>query len=80
MLKEKNFTEMRKWVAQNNDIDNAVFYRKLYDVASDVMTPSTAPVLVVKIAEYQYKAAFVADQEINTAAFLTELMVDCEFK
>lgn len=80
MLKEKNFTEMRKWVAMNNDLDSAVFFRKMYDIASEVMTANTVPILVHKLAEYQYKAAFVADQEINTAAFLTELMVECEFK
>lgn len=80
MLKEKNFTEMRKWVAMNTDMDNAVFFRKLYEIASEYVTPNTIPVLVLKLADYQYKAAFVADHEINTAACLTELMVDCEFK
>ena len=80
MLKEKNFTEMRKWVGLNTDLDTATFFRKLYDTAAEFVTPNTVPILVLKISEYQYKAAFVADQEINLAACLTELMVECEFK
>jgi DNA polymerase III delta prime subunit len=80
LLKEKNFTDMRKWVGSNSDIDSASFFRKLYDVAAEYLTPNTIPVLVLKIADYQYKSAFVADQEINMAACLTELMVECEFK
>ncbi len=79
-LKEKNFTEIRKWASINSDIDSAVFFRKLYEIASEVMEPSSVPYLVIKTGEYQYKAAFVADQEINIVAFLTELMVECEFK
>jgi hypothetical protein len=80
LLKEKNFTDMRKWVGSNSDIDSASFFRKLYDVAAEYLTPNTIPILVLKIADYQYKSAFVADQEINMAACLTELMVECEFK
>lgn len=79
-LKEKNFTEMRKWVGQNTDMDSAVFYRKLYDMSSEYMTLNSIPVLVLKIAEYQYKDAFVADHEINLVACLTEIMVECVFK
>lgn len=79
-LKEKNFTEMRKWVGMNSDLDYTTFFRKLYDMSSSVIVPNSVPVLVLKIADYQYKAAFVADQEINTVALLTELMVECEFK
>lgn len=80
LLKEKNFTEMRKWVGINSDIDTNTLFRKLYDSASEHVTLNSVPVLVHKLAEYQYKAAFVADQEINLAACLTELMVECEFK
>lgn len=79
-LKTKNFTEVRKWAAHNNDIDSAVLFRKIYDTASELMTPNSIPILVLKIADYQYKASFVADKEINMVAFLTELMVECEFK
>lgn len=80
LLKEKNFTEVRRWVGLNSDLDTTTFFRKLYDAASDYLKPSSVPQLVLKLADYQYKAAFVADQEINTAACLTEIMVECEFK
>lgn len=80
LLKDKNFTEVRKWVAMNSDMDTPTFYRKLYDEASNYLKPNSVPQLVLTLADYQYKAAFVADQEINTAACLTELMVECEFK
>lgn len=80
LLKEKNFTEVRKWVALNNDVDTTKFFRELYDTSSEYLKPNSIPQLVLKLADYQYKAAFVADQEINTAACLTEIMVECEFK
>lgn len=79
-LKEKNFREMRKWVVLNSDIDPAKIFRKLYDGMYDYMKPESIPQAVVIISRYQYQAAFVADQEINTVAMLTELMVDVEFK
>ncbi len=80
MIKQKNFTEIRKWVGENSDLDSTTFFRKLYDAASEFLKPSSIPQLVILTAEYQYKAAFVADQEINILAFLVELMVDAEFK
>lgn len=80
LLKAKNFTEMRKWVGSNSDIDTTTFFRKLYDTASEFMKPNSVPQLVLTLADYQYKAAFVADHEINLAACLTEIMVECEFK
>jgi len=80
MLKEKNFTGIRKWAGENLDIDSTVFFRRLYDAASGFLKPSSIPQLVLIIADYQYKAAFVADQEVNIVACLTELMVECEFK
>ena len=64
----------------NSDLDTAVFFRHLYDTASDFLKPNSIPQLVLILADYQYKAAFVADQEINLAACLTEVMVECEFK
>jgi DNA polymerase III delta prime subunit len=78
-IKEKDFGAIRKWVA-SNDIDATSFYRKLYDNLYDVLKPQSIPQAVLIIADYQYKGAFVADQEINTVACLTELMVGCEFK
>lgn len=80
LIKEKNFTEVRKWVGLNSDVDTATLFRNLYDTASEYLKPSSVPQLVLTLAEYQYKAAFVADQEINLAACLTEIMVECEFK
>lgn len=80
LLKSKKYEEMRKWAAQNNDIDNAALYRKIYDQASKNCKPQSIPQLVVTLADYQYKAAFVADQEINNVACFTELMMDVEWQ
>ena len=79
-IKTKDFTHVRKWVGENLDTDPVVLFRKFYDTASEYMKPSSIPQLVLLIAEYQYKQAFVADSEINMVAFLTEVMVECEFK
>lgn len=80
LLKEKNFSGVRKWAGENTDIEDIVLFRKFYDLASEHLKPSAIPQLVLIIADYQYKSAFVADREINTVAFLTEVMVECEFK
>jgi DNA polymerase III delta prime subunit len=79
-LRENNFREMRKWVVANIDNDPAQIFRKIYDAAYDVMKKPTIPQLVVILADYQFKSAFVADQEINLVAALTEIMMECEFK
>jgi len=79
-LKAKEFSVVRKWVAQNIDGEVAPFFRTLYESLHDLVTPSSIPQIVVTLADYQYKSAFVADQEINTMALLTEIMVDAEFK
>jgi DNA polymerase III delta prime subunit len=79
-LKEKNFTEVRKWVVSNLDNDSSIILRRVYDALYDVLVPSTIPSAVLIIAKYQYQIAFVADQEINLLAALTELMCECEFK
>lgn len=78
-LKEKNFSEMRKWCVANSDIEPARIYRKVYDSLYDYFKTDSIPQAVVIISKYQYQAAFVADQEINLVACLTELMVDCEY-
>ena len=80
LLKEKNFSGMRKWVAMNVDSDPTSLMRKLYDTSSEKLNPSSIPQLVLLIADYQYKSAFVSDQEVNLVAFLTQVMADCEFK
>ena len=79
-LKEKNFTNMRKWVASNLDNEPVVLFRRIYDEANTVMEKSSVPQLVLTMADYQYKSAFVADQEVNMVACLTQLMAECEFK
>lgn len=79
-LKNKEFTTVRKWVGEHSDIDAATLFRQFYDSASDVLKINSIPQLVLIIADYQYKHAFVTDPEINLVAFLTEVMVECEFK
>ena len=79
-LKEKDFKEVRKWCVHNLDNDPAVLLRRIYDSLSDSLVPSSIPAAVLIIAKYQYQIAFVADQEINLLAALTEIMCECEFK
>jgi DNA polymerase III delta prime subunit len=79
-LKDKNFTEVRKWVVANLDNDAHLVLRRVYDACYESLTPSSIPAAVLVIAKYLYQGGFVADQEINTLAALTELMVECEFK
>jgi DNA polymerase III delta prime subunit len=79
-LKEKDFGSARKWVTNNLDNDPVKMYRKLYDSLYELLKPNSVPQMVLILAKYQYQAAFVADQEINTIACLTEIMVDAEFK
>ena len=80
LLKERKFKDVRKWVGQNSDIEPTVLYRRLYDTASEYLSETSIPQLVLHIADYSYKSAFVADQEVNLVACLTEIMTDCEFK
>ena len=79
-LKDKNFPEVRKWVVDNLDNDSSVLLRRLYDSLYETLVPNSIPAAVLIIAKYQYQIAFVADQEINLLAALTEIMVECEFK
>ena len=79
-LKEKNFPEVRKWVNNNMDNDTSVLFRRIYDSLYKSLVANTIPAAVLVIAKYQYQMAFVADQEINMLACLTEIMVECEFK
>ena len=79
-LKEKDFTSVRKWVAKNSDIETTQLFRDLYDKAVDFLEPKSIPQLVLILADYQYKAAFVADHELNTVAAMTEIMIQCQFK
>ena len=79
-LKERQFTAMKKWVVQNLDNDPKQIMRKIYDSLYTYLEPASIPAAVLIIGEYQYKSAFVADQEINLVAFLTEVMSECKFK
>jgi replication factor C small subunit len=78
-LRDKNFQNMRQWVVSNVDNDPATVYRKIYDKLYEVLEKSSIPQAVLIIADYQYKSAFVADQEVNLVACLVELMAECEF-
>ncbi len=80
LLKEKDFTETRKWVTQNLDNDPVRIFRSIYDNLYDNLQPETIPHAVLILADYQYKSAFVADQEINFTACLTEIMSQVKFK
>lgn len=78
-LKEKNFTGMRKWVAENLDNDGSMLRRLLFDKSPKIMVKKSIPQLILFINEYDYKEASVVDKEINMVAFLTEVMFDCTF-
>ena len=80
MMKDKDFTEVRKWVAKQTDADTTGLFRELYDTATNNLELGSIPQLVLILAEYQYKAAFVADHELNIMAALTEVMANCKFK
>lgn len=78
-LKDKNFTEVRKWAKNNIDSDVNILYNQFYDVAADIVKKNSIPQLVLLIAQYQYQNAFAANTEINFVAFLTEAMLSLEF-
>lgn len=77
-MKEKNFTNVRKWVAENTDMESAEFYRKFYDHASNIVASKDIPYLVLLIAKYSYQDPQTLDKQINTTAFLVEVMANCE--
>ena len=79
-LKEKNFSAVRKWCVDNLDNDPSILLRRIYDALYSSLKNSSIPAAVLIIARYQYQIAFVADQEINLLAALTEIMLECEFK
>ena len=79
-LKNKEFTNVRRWIVNNLDNDPSRIYRRIYDSLYDSLDSSTIPHAVVILADYSYKSAFVADQEINLLACMTELMTNVKFK
>ena len=78
-LKNKDFKKMRQWVANNMDTDSSAIFRSVYDKMSDKLQPHSIPQLVLILADYQYKNAFVADHELNVVACMTEIMANVEF-
>ena len=78
-LKSKNFTDMRKWVAENADIEPSRIFRYMFEHGKEFMVMQSVPELVLLTADYQYKSSFVIDQEINLSAYFTEVMLKCEF-
>ena len=71
---------MRQWVVNNSDVDSSAVFRGIYDVMNEVVKPQSIPQLVIILADYQYKNAFVADHELNTVACMTEIMAQVEFQ
>lgn len=80
LLKDKNFTEVRKWIAKNSDVETTQLFHEFFNKAAESMEPQSIPQLVLILADYQYKAAFVADSELNKIAAMTEIMVQCKWK
>lgn len=79
-LKDRDFRKMRKWVAENMDVESRVIFRKIYDTMYDYMKPSCIPQVVLILAQYQYYDSFVSDHELNVVACMTEIMASAEFK
>jgi DNA polymerase III delta prime subunit len=79
-MSQKNFADVRKWVVNNLDNSYSDIFRSIYDGLTGNLKPNSIPQAIVTLGEYQYKAAFVADQEINLTALMVELMMECDFK
>lgn len=79
-LKDKDFTNARKWVHDHSEINDEEIYTKIYETGQNYIASRSIPQLVLILAKYSYQAAFAANQEINLAACLVEIMVECEFK
>ncbi len=79
LMKQKDFKSLRKWVSDNSDIDPIYLFSSFYDHACSYFKKSSVPILILLLAKYQYQVPFVANQEINTMAFLTEVMAETEF-
>jgi DNA polymerase III delta prime subunit len=78
LMKNKDFKSLRKWVSDNSDIEPTYLFGSFYDHACSQFKKSSVPILILLLAKYQYQVPFVANQEINTMAFLTEVMAECE--
>jgi hypothetical protein len=80
ILKNKDFSKLRGWVVDNGSNEQSQIYRKIYDSLNEHLKPQSVPAIILILANYQYKAAFAADSEINMMACLTEIMMEAEFK
>ena len=80
LMKDKNFTEVRKWIKNNLDTDVNYLYNQFYEVAFDICKKASIPHLILLIAQYQHQNAFSANPEINFAAFCVECMKELEFE
>jgi DNA polymerase III delta prime subunit len=80
MMKDRDFKNVRTWVGKNSDTDVTRLFRQFYDNAINILEPSSIPTLILLLSEYQYKAAFVADSELNVMACMVEVMGNCKFK
>jgi DNA polymerase III delta prime subunit len=80
LMKDKNFTEVRRWVAENTNNDTDTLFSDLYNNSNEYFSNRSIPQLILILAKYQYQAAFVANHEINLSACMAEIMSDCEFK
>ena len=78
-MKKKDFNETRKWVVNNLNVQPSDLFRIIYKSSKDYLQPQSVPQAILLLAGYQYKSAFVADQEINMVACLTEIMATCKF-
>ena len=79
-LKAKNFKGMREWVVNNIDTEPHAIFRKIYDNLNEHLQPQSIPQVILILADYQYKNAFVADHELNVVACMTEVMANSEWK
>jgi len=79
-MKQKNFSSVRKWISENSDKDSSLVFRRLYDSLYEILSPNSIPPAILCIANYQYRSAFCADQEVNLMACCIEIMAECEFK
>ena len=79
-LENRKFNDMRRWVAENLDNDPTKIFKKFYNALCFCVVEDSLPQIILTLADYQYKSAFVADQELNMMACLTEIMSDAKFK
>jgi len=78
-MKDKNFSEIRKWITENSDVESGEIYKELYNTCSKYIQPGSIPILIILLAKYQYQDSFAIDKSINTLACLLEIMAEVKF-